>query len=565
MRGSMTVFLALTLSLFLGVTGVLMDYARAQMLSYQAEAAAAAAAESVFAGYFAPLWGEYELFGRLVPEDSLEKLSEETCTYAKAWGGGSRGTFTAFSRLEASWDQVVFLTDENGAVFRELATRAIGSEAGEILLSEWKERLGLSRGDTAGKLTEGAARDEIRQDDVLPNYDEMKEALTEAEKEEEEARKAAEEARKKAEEAKKKAEEAGEEPAEETPAEESTEEMPSGTAAAAGETETPVPVVRDTRTPEEKAKARKYLQLIDTVRRLLGRGILRAVMPEGAVLSTAEISGGNLPSDLSGAEKDRSVRSGGGDGNGLLFREYLMRHMVCFTTDTDRSPHYELEYLITGKKDDEANLKSVVTKILWMRLGLNMMYLAKSPEKKAVTQEAAMLAVGWTGQPALIELTDQLLTAAWAAAESLMDVRELLGGGEVPLVKTDADWKLSLENAAEAWAEAGTGDAESGGTKSGSTGGTGKPEKGLSYADHLRICLYLKEEGTLSYRAMDVIQWNLRKLDQNFQMSACLEEGRLTLTAGGRLLLFPLYASLISGSGEMGTVVKQASFSYLEE
>jgi hypothetical protein len=48
-------------------------------------------------------------------------------------------------------------------------------------------------------------------------------------------------------------------------------------------------------------------------------------------------------------------------------------------------------------------------------------------------------------------------------------------------------------------------------------------------------------------------------------MSACLEEGRLTLTAGGRLLLFPLYASLISGSGEMGTVVKQASFSYLEE
>ena len=53
------------------------------------------------------------------------------------------------------------------------------------------------------------------------------------------------------------------------------------------------------------------------------------------------------------------------------------------------------------------------------------------------------------GLPALEGIVSLALQAAWAFGESLMDVRQLLAGGKVPLVKTGATWMVSINQLAK--------------------------------------------------------------------------------------------------------------------
>lgn len=501
----MSVFLALLLTLFLGVTGVLLDYARAQMLSWQAEAAVSAAAESVFAGYFAPMWEEYEIFGRQIPEGSFKRLSEETLAYAGEWGGGSQADFMRFGEAEGEWDLPVFLTDEHGAVFREMAEEAVKGDGGEILISEWKRRLSLKSG-TSGVLRQAAAEEDVQSEEILPGYEEVQETLDEAAGAEEEA-------------------------------------SQEGDMQEGGEEENDSETVSE-RDPEKEALV---WNLLDEMRRIVRSGFLAALLPEGKKISDARIPAGALPSALSEEEKGRQVREKTGGSNAVLFREYLMRRMTCFTTESGKSPGYELEYLIAGKKTDEENLSAAAAKLVWMRTGMNLLYLIKSPQKRTAAREAALAAVGWVGQPALTELTAKLLMSAWALAEALGDVRTLFGGGCVAMQKTDDSWRLSLEHAAENWKD------------------SHEERDGLSYADYLRICLYFQGQETLSYRAMDVIQWNMQMMDPDFQMSFCLVEGRFTLRVSGRLQFGFLYRRMAAGGNPALWYEKQAFFSYLED
>ena len=111
---------------------------------------------------------------------------------------------------------------------------------------------------------------------------------------------------------------------------------------------------------------------------------------------------------------------------------------------------------------------------------------------------------------------------------------------------------ISLEGAGSAWKNIGRED------------GTGKAE-GLSYEDHLRICLYLTPLETLSYRGMDVIQWNLQKLDSSFRMERCLVQGVLRVQARGRILFLPLYAEILRKKKGFFELEKTAGFGYLKE
>ena len=173
-------------------------------------------------------------------------------------------------------------------------------------------------------------------------------------------------------------------------------------------------------------------------------------------------------------------------------------------------------------------------------------------EKQVLIRKAAALAVGWTGNAGLCELVSELLSAAWSLAEGMSDVRILLDGGYVPLLKEEADWQLSLEKAAGGW------------KKSNRMNGCDR-ERGNSYEDYLRICLYYQPADRLSYRAMDVIQWNIRRLDGSFRMDACAVTGTLSVTAAYRPLFSPLYGFMVMGEKRPGEIKKKSSFSYLEK
>ncbi len=69
----------------------------------------------------------------------------------------------------------------------------------------------------------------------------------------------------------------------------------------------------------------------------------------------------------------------------LLFNEYIMQNFtqaskenISEYPDSDeknRSLDYEIEYIISGKSSDKENLESVVTKIFFIRMALNYVYL----------------------------------------------------------------------------------------------------------------------------------------------------------------------------------------------
>ena len=514
LSGSMTVFLSMILVLTLAVAGVCAEYGRSQALAYTVQAGTDAAAESIFAAYHAPLAEEYQIYGRLIPGKDRNRLEEETRRYVGAWGKaeGAAGSLTGFRPRTVSWSGMAMMTDENGALFRELAAEAMKASEDTVLTDLLLEELGFEEGEEVRRiLEEGSRKDSMKAGDILKNWEEMADAV---------------------EEEKKLLEETGDAPTEPGEGEETPE------------------------APQEEKKRRKgekYLQLIENIREMLGKGILGMTVPKGKTVSGSRIPAGSLPSRLSAAEKSRNIRGKTPrSGSSLLFREYLMRHMRSFRTETTDLPAYELEYLIGGKDRDEANLRSVVYRLLWMRTALNRHSLSGFGEKQVLIRKAAALAVGWTGNAGLCELVSELLSAAWSLAEGMSDVRILLDGGYVPLLKEEADWQLSLEKAAGGW------------KKSNRMNGCDR-ERGNSYEDYLRICLYYQPADRLSYRAMDVIQWNIRRLDGSFRMDACAVTGTLSVTAAYRPLFSPLYGFMVMGEKRPGEIKKKSSFSYLEK
>ena len=518
----MTVFLALLLSCFLAVSGVLTDYARAQLLSAKVQDAVSAAAESVFAGYHAPLFGRYQLLARQMTDGSEEKLNQETCTYTDAWGCGGllHVNLGGFKTEKAEWSGLVHVTDENGVVFRQMTTQAFAA-AGLRLLDSYADRhLGFGNPAISSTMAQHNAESDSRSSTLFPRFSEVQEKIREAEKAEEEQKRREQEALAQWKEAEKAAIEAGTEPPPKPEIHEPTEE--------------------EKKLQADRKEGAKYWKLLGTVRTLLFRGVLAVVLPEGAKVSEGRIPTDSLPSKLSASVRSRSVRGGntrgmmafaGYLGNIWAFREYLMANLDCYTSETDKSPGYEMEYVIAGKSTDRKNLESVVMRILALRIALNLMYLRTSPEKLGATKAAAALIIGWTGQLYLIEPLAGLLLTAWAGAESLADVRSLLAGKRVPLMKQDKDWQLSLEHAAKEWSQTDEDSDDPG---------------ALSYEEYLRILLTLNFSlENQTYRAMDVVQWNIRKIDRDFRIDQCFVEGKLKVTAVSGVIFTPMYGGML--------------------
>lgn len=104
---------------------------------------------------------------------------------------------------------------------------------------------------------------------------------------------------------------------------------------------------------------------------------------------------------------------------------------------------YELEYIIEGDECDAENLESIVKKILMIREAANYMYLQTDNEKKNVAKGVAEVLSILLFSPELAEIIEQAILIAWAFAESCVDVRTLLDGGKVPIYKSSSTWVLS--------------------------------------------------------------------------------------------------------------------------
>lgn len=214
------------------------------------------------------------------------------------------------------------------------------------------------------------------------------------------------------------------------------------------------------------------------------------------------------------------VASDSGKLSTLLFGEYLLEHFSKFT-DTERTSalDYELEYILEGKSSDKENLEAVVKRLLLLRFVPNYAYIQTDEEMKAEAQAMALTLCALLAVPAITEAAAQGILLAWAYGESIMDIRSLLKGNRVPLVKSKESWQLQLSGLLALGTEEDHNDGQD-------------ISDGLVYQEYLRILLFLGQKNAIALRTLGMIEQNMRKIHGQtyFHADQCISRMEIKTT-----------------------------------
>ena len=451
-RGSITVFLALILSASLVFMLVVTESSRYAGLRLISRQAGGAAADSVLASFDRTLLEDYGLLfydgGRGAESIRCEVIENDFLHYYYENANKSKlltgGSFFRIGRADVRLSEIITAVDYNGEIFVRSALDFFKYDAIEELVERIRKALDMV--DKGAEVLEAAENG--NEEDLLEQLKPMTPAEgTGAE---------------------------GEEGFDQERLEEEIEESAIGAA--------------------QKVRAKGWLWL---------------ALPGEKTVSGKQLATAGLPSQTQRDTRRLSNKSSlfNSTTDCVMFNEYLLSLFPCFLSEEPETGlHYQIEYLITGKQGDDKALRSVLDRLLLMRQGMNMMNLLTDSSKRATVEQITMVLVGWTGIAPLIAAVEVALIGAWAFAESIMDMRILLSGGRVPVVKTAGDWSLSLSNVKDFLLGAAFPPSEH--------------PNGLSYEDYLRLLLYLTDSHDLAYRAMDLIQTAKRETDPSFTMSS---------------------------------------------
>ena len=265
---------------------------------------------------------------------------------------------------------------------------------------------------------------------------------------------------------------------------------------------TPMPEISETNNPLEIIKSFKE------------NGFLSFVLPSGVNVSEKTI-------DLSATLSKRERQQGMGDfpeleteegfADKIFIQEYAFEKFQSFTDGAETPLAYEIEYLLGGKEGDRENLSSVVKKLLLLREISNLAFLYTNPQKRGELAACASALSFLLLIPEGMTFVQGVLAAGWAYIEGIADVKALLSGGCVPLVKDSGSWKTQLSDL--------------------------RADTGITtdYEEYLRILLMSVPEQELVMRIMDVIEVNLRQEEgkEKFAFDACIDTVAVSFQIAG--------------------------------
>lgn len=259
---------------------------------------------------------------------------------------------------------------------------------------------------------------------------------------------------------------------------------------------------------------------VPVIQRIRHMGLLDLVVPASKGISDQKISHGDLLSGRTLQQGMAMLQKTGKDNSGsakVLFQQYLMEHLGNYISPSEAGLHYQLEYLLAGKKSDQENLKAVAKRLLLIREGINASCLMADAGKRAQIQALALaIASGFLIPPAAVAI-EAALILCWSFAESILDLRELFHGGRVPLTKTAATWQLSLENLPN--------------LLEGLDSQRRDAKGGMSYEDYLQVLLLSKSKAVKLTRGMDMIEVEIRstKGKEGFRLDCCIEAAEISV------------------------------------
>lgn len=468
-KGAITVFLSLISVLFLSLLCTTMESARVQGARAKAAASLDMGLFSVFGEFENRILDQYDVFfldGACGNGSYSQKaLEEKLQTYMQYNVTPNKGVLLKgfdpypLTLEKAEITGVALATDQNGNAFYQQAVGFMHDNLATELVSAWLER------------KEEAQKLEIAQKDYQNGESKNTSSLKSLRQQQNEWEKQEEEKRK-----------------EQQQAAENSGNLPAATE------------------PEKKEYPASKNPL-ETIKEIRCRGLL------GLVIGEKELSDKVISSDIVSKRMRRSgnleiQKKYGGMTDNLLFQEYLFERFPCYT-DHVQEKHaldYGLEYILCGKNSDKKNLKSVIKRLLVLREGANFLYLSGDPARKAQADALAALITGGVPVPGLQAATSYALLLVWAYGESLLDLRSLFAGGNIPLWKSQSTWKLDLKNIPSLLEI----------LESPDTAGT----EGLDYRGYLQILYTMGKQSAYPMRALDLMEGDIRMHTDNQKFRA---------------------------------------------
>ena len=235
----------------------------------------------------------------------------------------------------------------------------------------------------------------------------------------------------------------------------------------------------------------------------------------------------------------------------ILLELYLKTYFSSYTNPMEgHALAYELEYIVGGKQSDRENLEQIVERLMLVREAANVASLLSDTKKVAEAETLALAVAGFTGNPAVVKTVQIGIVGAWAYIESILDIRTLLQGGKISLIKSKSEWTSELLNMVSLITE---------------NAKAKECKNGCTYTDYLLQFLFFMKEREQAFRAMDLMEHNLQ-LEQMYQNSR-MDHMIVAADFQYRYAAQPLFWKLITiGGGNFSyQCQKTESFSYLYE
>lgn len=476
-KGSITIYMTLVLSLLLALFFTVIEGARSRAVSMKAECAFDLSVYSVFAEYNRELLEQYDLFfidtSYGEAKASSERMERHFQFYMEENLTGS--SFTGTFLEQARIGELSYATDEKGEVFERQA------------VAYMKQKYGLSYVERLKRELENAEEKEFFTKDISRERESNQSIIDKAREEGIET----------------------------------------------GEVD------------ENGNSIKKELDLdnpADQVNGNRAKGILLLVMDSEQQLSELSENRTDLTRTVSYRNPDtKGVGIADRDkitlGERLLFNAYITEKCGNYLNPKKTGQlQYQVEYILGGKNNDIDNLKWVVNRLLFLREVSNVAYLFSDGAKVA---EAAALATSIctaAGAPVLIEPVKISLLFAWAYAEAVYDVRLLLAGKTVPLIKTAESWHFSLQgmlNMAGESVERAGGLVEMSDKKGQSLSGQ---VGDMDYEEYLKLLLAVSSKNEKVIRMMDIAEMDVRKESGHFGfcMENCVDYAKLEACVGSK-------------------------------
>lgn len=513
-RGSITVFAALAIMLVAQLLFTLIEGARRTEFKKVIQMNTESVLESVFTDYCSPLWEEYHLLGLTAANSDgeisfnnrsaqMQKLTQENLGdhYKKELLSG-------ISLFHADMEDVeirsyLLMTDGGGKVFEQ----AVSAYMKENLAFE------LAKGIYNNYESIKDSQDQFG--DVGEKIGGALDALEDAKKESEVSSKGKKLRMRKT----------------------------------SAESRVPVQSVKAATLSDTEKNADNPLTIVSDAQK---SGVLSMVLPDEAHLSGTAFTTEKRVSKRTLMQGTAEIPVEEDWYDKILFTQYVCNYLSSYTVPiSDHALQYEMEYLIGGKDNDADNLRVTVDRLLLLREGLNMASLMAMPDKQSEAMALAVTLAGATVNPAIIEAVKYGVLAAWAYVESVLDVRTLLDGGKISLVKGETTWTSTIENfptLLSGWSKA----------KSCEAGG-------LNYKQYGASLLLFESGNTLAMRAMDVEEATIRMIDgyESFRMDHVVCEMGVQATYEYHPV-FMVFVTMIRDSRDADRIMYYTNYSYFK-